>query len=451
LNNPGAGYNRRVWDESGAKGANLLYFVLLLWMVTGTRVACAASAADVTVEIDGLIRARTEDSVSLLGPEGIDTVRWTRRTRFSARVDSGSLNIANGTYRHSIPFSSRDGLEVHDDVVERPLPIPIHLNMKFGNVRQMSDSMASHLRFQMLRNWRLSLTPATERMPTNEDLTLSGTLLPWKNPSPGYYRLDVGTRRLKVRLVGMGRIFGIVSAKDMRPFRAEAVVRGVRTDGILLAEEIMLTPILDPLPREDPKLPRYLVIGDSISRNYYRKLHEALAGKANLHHPPENCEGTANGVANMHKWLGDYNAPGRGWDAISFNFGLWDAAVGKREYQKRLRLIIAKLERTGARLIWVTTTPQPRGGAQESGLLRVAQKPAEKKLGRMRLQNQWAAEVMAGHPDIVVCDLWQVVKDGERSVYAKWWLEGDVHFSEELAAPLARALAEAVVSRVSAP
>ena len=40
---------------------------------------------------------------------------------------------------------------------------------------------------------------------------------------------------------------------------------------------------------EDPKLPRVLLIGDSITMGYTAPLRELLAGKANVQHPAENC------------------------------------------------------------------------------------------------------------------------------------------------------------------
>ena len=40
---------------------------------------------------------------------------------------------------------------------------------------------------------------------------------------------------------------------------------------------------------EDPKLPRVLLIGDSITMGYTQPLRELLAKKANVQHPAENC------------------------------------------------------------------------------------------------------------------------------------------------------------------
>lgn len=106
--------------------------------------------------------------------------------------------------------------------------------------------------------------------------------------------------------------------------------------------------------QDDPKLPRVLLIGDSISRGYTLPARKALAGKANVHRAPENCGPTANGVKKLDVWLGTGK-----WDVIHFNFGIHDRATPAADYEERLEAIIARLQQTGASLIWATTTPVP--------------------------------------------------------------------------------------------
>lgn len=106
--------------------------------------------------------------------------------------------------------------------------------------------------------------------------------------------------------------------------------------------------------KNDPALPRVLLIGDSISRGYTTAVRKALEGKANVHRAPENCGPTANGLKKLDIWLGDGK-----WDLIHFNFGIHDRATPPAEYGRRLEEIIVRLEKTGARLIWASTTPIP--------------------------------------------------------------------------------------------
>jgi lysophospholipase L1-like esterase len=108
--------------------------------------------------------------------------------------------------------------------------------------------------------------------------------------------------------------------------------------------------------RDDRKLPRVLLIGDSISGGYTLPTRKALAGKANVHKAPENCGPTANGLKKIDVWLGDGH-----WDVIHFNFGIHDRKTPIDLYGQRLEQIIARLQKTGAKLVWASTTPVPAG------------------------------------------------------------------------------------------
>ena len=114
---------------------------------------------------------------------------------------------------------------------------------------------------------------------------------------------------------------------------------------------------------DDPKLPRILLIGDSISIDYTVPVRKRMTGEANVHRIPENGGPTTNGLARIDGWL----ETGR-WDVIHFNWGLHDLKLvdGKpqvelADYEKNLRELVKKLEATGANLVWATTTPVPPG------------------------------------------------------------------------------------------
>jgi lysophospholipase L1-like esterase len=114
---------------------------------------------------------------------------------------------------------------------------------------------------------------------------------------------------------------------------------------------------------DDPKLPRVLLIGDSISIGYTLPVRKALEGKANVHRIWENGGPTSNGVEKIDKWLGTGK-----WDVIHFNWGLHDLKYVKdkqqvsiEDYEKNLRELVKKLKATGAALIWCSTTPVPEG------------------------------------------------------------------------------------------
>lgn len=114
---------------------------------------------------------------------------------------------------------------------------------------------------------------------------------------------------------------------------------------------------------DDPSLPRILLIGDSVSRAYTLGVRRALAGQANVHRAPENCGPTANGLKKLDTWLG--SAGPRKWDLIYFNFGIHDRATPVADYEQRLAEIATRLQRTGATVIWASTTPIPRDEAKK--------------------------------------------------------------------------------------
>jgi acyl-CoA thioesterase-1 len=114
------------------------------------------------------------------------------------------------------------------------------------------------------------------------------------------------------------------------------------------------------------------LIGDSISIGYTLDVRALLKGKANVHRIPVNGGATEVGLENLNEWLGDGK-----WDVIHFNFGLHDvryfddgkasdAGKGQRQvsesdYEKNLEQLVSRMKKTGAKLIFATTTPVPPG------------------------------------------------------------------------------------------
>ena len=127
---------------------------------------------------------------------------------------------------------------------------------------------------------------------------------------------------------------------------------------------------------DDPKLPRVMIIGDSISVGYTDEVRRLLAGKANVHRVAGNAGPSSSGVQKLAEWL----APASGtWDVIHFNFGLHDLKLGTGgrdnqpyatsaghpvsldDYEKNLSQSVARFKTTAAALVWCSTTPVPTG------------------------------------------------------------------------------------------
>lgn len=193
-------------------------------------------------------------------------------------------------------------------------------------------------------------------------------------------------------------------------------------------------------------LPRVLLIGDSISMGYTVAVREKLRGKANVHRPPVNCAHTKTGLEQLDAWLAT-GGEGKKWDVIHFNWGLHDlkflgadgktlsdpAAPGSRqqippdEYRENLAALAARLQKTGAKLVWRNTTPVPAGSTGR----RTEDVPA---------YNGIAAEVMA-KAGIPTHDLYSYSMERLASIQ----IPQNVHFTPEGSAVLAEDVARAIL------
>ncbi len=178
---------------------------------------------------------------------------------------------------------------------------------------------------------------------------------------------------------------------------------------------------------QEKKLPRVLIIGDSISLGYTDPVRKQLDGVATVLRPNENCQHTGHGMARIKAWLGDGK-----WDVIHFNWGIWDTHMlsekgglisnetkfeGKmhirhtpEKYRENLTTLVDAMEKTGAKLIWASTTPiMSRTGKRFDDI---------KNLNTV-------AETLMKERKIAINDLYSSVLPN-----AKEWQSGDkVHFN----------------------
>lgn len=122
--------------------------------------------------------------------------------------------------------------------------------------------------------------------------------------------------------------------------------------------------------------PKALILGDSISMGYTKPVTEILRGKAEVRRPNANCGSTLAGLEKLDTWLA-----GGPWKVIHFNWGLHDLcyrspdskgrgnrdkvngkiSVPLEQYEQNLETLVERLEKTGAKLIFATTTLVPEG------------------------------------------------------------------------------------------
>ena len=134
------------------------------------------------------------------------------------------------------------------------------------------------------------------------------------------------------------------------------------------------------------------------------------------------------------------------WDVIHFNWGLHDFKniggenqVDANAYKKNLNTLVARLKKTGAKLIWASTTPVPEGAGN----------------GRLDAEavqyNAIAAAIMKANK-IPTNDLYTFVKTHKNQ---KLQRDRNVHFtpegSEALAGEVAKAIKTALAGKATEP
>ena len=190
----------------------------------------------------------------------------------------------------------------------------------------------------------------------------------------------------------------------------------------------------------DNDLPKVLLIGDSISIGYTPEVIHHLREKAFVSRPKANCGDTIRGLSALDNWLGSTK-----WDLIHFNWGLHDLCyrnpevktVGNRDkvngtqsvriaqYRKNLEQLVHRLKKTGAKLIWASTTKVPQG---EIGRF----------AGDELKYNKVALEIMQKH-GVAINDLHQLSSSLDASLFRK---RGDVHYTSQGSALLGKKVAD---------
>ena len=171
-------------------------------------------------------------------------------------------------------------------------------------------------------------------------------------------------------------------------------------------------------------LPRVLLIGDSITRAYYKDVEQNLKGKA-------YCARVATSAAvgdpalpmQLHTFLSETK-----FDVIHFNIGMHGWAYSEDDYRKYLPevLKVIRKDAPGARLIWASTTPvrKNRTPGPSDDRIRARNEIARKYFTQQHIPIDDLYALMAPHSDLH---------------------SDDVHFNSEGAALQARQVAAEIV------
>ena len=145
--------------------------------------------------------------------------------------------------------------------------------------------------------------------------------------------------------------------------------------------------------------PRVLLIGDSITRAYYKTVEDKLKGKAiACRLATSKSLGDPGLLDEVKLVLGQAT-----FDVVHFNNGMHGWGYTEDEYAKAIPELVAAIRKgaPGAKLVWAGTTPVRVSGKVEQ---------FDPKTDRVKVQNVAAAEVMAKEK-IPTNDLFALVAD----------------------------------------
>jgi lysophospholipase L1-like esterase len=107
----------------------------------------------------------------------------------------------------------------------------------------------------------------------------------------------------------------------------------------------------------DARLPNVLLVGDSITRAYYKATAEQLSGKANVYYFATSASvGDERLAPQMAEYFRMIEVR---FDVVHFNNGMHGWGYTEDEYRKYFPELVTavRLGAPGARLVWATTTP----------------------------------------------------------------------------------------------
>lgn len=182
-----------------------------------------------------------------------------------------------------------------------------------------------------------------------------------------------------------------------------------------------------------------LLLGDSIRMYCEDTVRTMLGDEYAVYSPTDNCKFSTLTLNSLQAWLKDIPTP----QIIHWNNGLWDTARVYEEdgcftspelYETNLRRILRELKKTGAKIIFATTTPtDPKKAEKHEGMsVHYIQDIIE--------YNKIAVKIMAEN-GIPVNDLFAVV-DGKQDAFIRQ--DDLIHPTEEGVEALAKQIVEKI-------
>lgn len=178
---------------------------------------------------------------------------------------------------------------------------------------------------------------------------------------------------------------------------------------------------------EKDKLPRVLMVGDSITRGYFEGVEDRLAGKASCARvATSKCIGDPGLLPEIELLLNQYR-----FAVIHVNNGMHGWDYSDEQYAAAFGPFMQAIANKagGARIIWAHTTPVMQKGS-----------PQNAQTDRVRTRNRTAADYAAKN-GIPVDDLFSLVVD-----HPEWYSPDGVHLNGKGIDAQARQVADCILS-----
>lgn len=175
------------------------------------------------------------------------------------------------------------------------------------------------------------------------------------------------------------------------------------------------------------KLPRVLLVGDSITRGYFNGVEERLAGKACCARVTTSKSiGDPGLLPEVELLLDQYR-----FDVIHVNNGLHGWGYTEEQYARAFGPFMSAIteKAAGARIIWAQTTPVIDKGSTDN-----------ERTNRVKARNRIAAEFAAAR-SLPVDDLFSLVVG-----HPEWYSPDGVHFNGKGIDAQSRQVADCILS-----
>ena len=152
-----------------------------------------------------------------------------------------------------------------DQIHRFELPKALYVRRNFQDATAVHDYLTKGSK--PIADGKLYIDPTPDHLPTQYQPWISGRFV---RENGRFMDVKIGDEIYQIGTQGhdgQHRIMGLLKRADIQPFTQQALVHEHLEGDVFHASEMTLRLLEDPAGKDDPELPRYLFLGDSISGN----------------------------------------------------------------------------------------------------------------------------------------------------------------------------------------